>query len=78
MSLVDSFDLAQLVNVPTHTHGHTLDLVFSHGLSVRDFAIDDYAVSDHKPIMFTVYTNVNITQPNKAVRWSHKITPTTY
>ncbi len=76
-SLIDSFDLAQLVNFPTHTHGHTLDLVLSHGLSVRDFAIDDHAISDHKPITFRVPININITRPTKAVRWSRTITPTT-
>ncbi len=76
-SLIDSFDLAQLVNVPTHMHGHTLDLVLSHGLSVRDFAIDDHAISDHKPITFRVPTNINIARPTKAVHWSCTITLTT-
>lgn len=76
LSLIDSFDLIQLVNVPTHVHGHTLDLVLSHGLSVCDVAIDDHIISDHK-ITFRVPISFSITRPTKAVRWSHMITPTT-
>ena len=34
LSLIDSFNLVQCVSGPTHEHGHTLDLVLSHGLSV--------------------------------------------
>ncbi len=55
----------------------TLGFVLSHGLSVRDFAIDDHAISDHKPITFRVPININITTPTKAVSWSRTITPTT-
>ncbi len=43
-----------------HTHRHNLDLVLSRGLSVCDFAIDDHAISDHKPIMFRVPINITL------------------
>ena len=36
LSLIDSFNLVQCVSGPTHEHGHTLDLVLSHGLSVSN------------------------------------------
>ncbi len=65
------------MNVPTHMHVHTLDLVLYHGLSVHDFAIDDHTISDHKPITFRVPTNINIARPTKAVHWSRTITLTT-
>lgn len=54
ISLIDSFDLVQLVKSPTHSHGHTLDLVLSRGFSVLDIELGDYSFSDHKPILFTV------------------------
>ncbi|KAG8008077.1 Adenosine deaminase domain-containing protein 2 [Nibea albiflora] len=39
LSLVDSFNLVQCVSGPTHEHGHTLDLILSHGLSVSNLEI---------------------------------------
>ena len=50
--LLDSFGLTQSVNAPTHEHGHTLDLIISHGLSVSLGEIVDTAISDHLPIVF--------------------------
>lgn len=50
--LLDSFDLTQSVNAPTHEHGHTLDLVISHGLSVSLREIVDTAISDYLPVVF--------------------------
>ena len=50
--LLDLFGLTQSVNAPTHEHGHTLDLVISHGLSVSFREIVGTAISDHLPIVF--------------------------
>ncbi len=36
LSLIDSFNMVQWVKDPTHTHGHTLDLVLSHSFSITD------------------------------------------
>jgi hypothetical protein len=48
-SLLESYDLLQLVNVPTHTSGHTLDVIISRGsdniLVSEPYA--DYFISDH-------------------------------
>lgn len=54
ISLIDSFNLVQLVKSPTHSHGHTLDLVLFRGFSVLDIEVGDCSFSDHKPILFTV------------------------
>lgn len=51
---IDSFNLQQWVNSPTHTLGHTLDLILTHGLSVTDVMVFDSLISDHFPIMFTM------------------------
>ena len=54
LSLIDSFNLVQCVSGPTHEHGHTLDLVLSHGLSVSNLEICDDLISDHMPVLFEV------------------------
>lgn len=51
-SLLSSLDLTQSVNAPTHQHGHTLDLIISHGLTVSISEISDICISDHLPVMF--------------------------
>lgn len=50
----DSFNLVQCVTGPTHEHGHTLDLVLSHGLSVSSLEICENALLDHMPVLFEV------------------------
>uniref|UniRef100_A0A3B3DJ46 Reverse transcriptase domain-containing protein n=1 Tax=Oryzias melastigma TaxID=30732 RepID=A0A3B3DJ46_ORYME len=54
LSIMDSFNLVQWVSGPTHEHGHTLDLVFTHGLSILNLDICDSVFSDHLPILFDV------------------------
>lgn len=54
LSLIDSFNLTQSVNVPTHEKGHTLDLVLSYGLDLSDFDIYKPRISDHFAVLFTV------------------------
>lgn len=39
LQLIDSFDLIQHINGPTHEHGHTIDLVLTYGLSVCNIDI---------------------------------------
>ena len=48
MTFLDSCDLKQFVNQPTHLHGHTLDLILSpsHQDTIIDVKIGDF-VSDH-------------------------------
>lgn len=39
LDLIDSFNLVQFVNSPTHEHGHTLDLVLSYGFPVCNIEV---------------------------------------
>ena len=54
MSLLDCLGIAQHVLDPTHTKGHTLDLVCSTGISPCHLQCDDLAISDHLAISFSV------------------------
>lgn len=58
-SLLDTFGLFQHVNGPTHTRGHTLDLVISKGVDISSVDIKDLALSDH----YCVFSDLQIT-PN--------------
>ena len=61
-SLIDSFDLTQKVNFPTHIHGHTLDQVLTK--SNNDYISNVHttdAFSDHFSISFTL--NLSTLQP---------------
>ena len=50
--LVNSFNLTQWVNDPTHTGGHTLDLVFTNTDDVvHSLTVDNLYISDHFPIL---------------------------
>ena len=46
-SCLDSFGFRQFVNFPTHTKGHTLDLICCSGLSPSNCSADDVHLSDH-------------------------------
>uniref|UniRef100_A0A8C7WVE9 Reverse transcriptase domain-containing protein n=1 Tax=Oryzias sinensis TaxID=183150 RepID=A0A8C7WVE9_9TELE len=52
--ITESFNLIQHVSVPTHDKGHTLDLVFSLGLDIRELSVKDSHISDHCWIFFSV------------------------
>ena len=54
-SLIDSFDLNQKVNFPTHIHGHTLDQVLtkSNNDNISNVHSTD-AFSDHFSVSFTL------------------------
>ena len=52
--VMESFGLLQHINQATHVHGHTLDLILSHGFSIDNISIEDASFSDHMPIVFNV------------------------
>ncbi len=54
LNLIDSLNLEQSVNVPTHEYGHTLDLVLSYGISLGYVNVYDATFSDHNPVIFGV------------------------
>ncbi len=54
LSLLDCFDLKQLVDCPTHIKGHTLDLVIINGTFLSQLFSSDIGLSDHLAILFNV------------------------
>ena len=53
LDIMDSFNFAQFVHSPTHNRGHTLDLVFTLGLTIPTLAVEDLGISDHSCIKFS-------------------------
>ena len=62
MELLDSFSLQQHVNVPTHVHGHTLDLIITRQSDeiVKTQPWTDCLFSDHLP----VFCELQISRPS--------------
>jgi endonuclease/exonuclease/phosphatase (EEP) superfamily protein YafD len=52
MDLLSSMDFIKHVTGSTHNHGHTLDLVFTNGLSIDISSIVNVTVSDHDCVFF--------------------------
>lgn len=53
-SCLDSFGFKQRINFPTHTKGHTLDLVCCSGLTPFNCKADELLISDHLLLSFNV------------------------
>ena len=75
-SLIDSFDLTQKVNFPTHIHGHTLNQILTK--SNNDYISNVHttdAFSDHFSISFTLNLSTPIPQTKATItfRKYHKI-----
>ncbi len=77
LCLIDSFNLVQSVSGPTKERGHTLDLVLSFGLPVRNLEICDAVFSDHMPVLFDIALACNTVETCAAIRPSHIINPST-
>ena len=52
ITLYESFNLVQSVSGATHSRGHTLDLVLSTGVPIKNLEISEFPVSDHKAVLF--------------------------
>ena len=52
--LLSMFELTQHISVPTHSQGHTLDVVISKGLDMTIVGTPDVGISDHLCIFFNV------------------------
>ncbi|XP_031727140.1 uncharacterized protein LOC116396593 [Anarrhichthys ocellatus] len=50
LSMLECLGLQQHVEVPTHTKGHTLDLVITDSASISNLQVYDLGVSDHKVV----------------------------
>lgn len=51
-SMSEAFNFKQHVSGPTHTKGHTLDLVFSLGLHIDNVCVEDVHLSDIHCVFF--------------------------
>ena len=54
LHLLDCLTLTQHVVVPTHTRGHTLDLVITNSTLISNLLVSDLGVSDHKAISMEI------------------------
>lgn len=52
METLESFNLTQAIQEPTHSKGQSLDLVLYGGLSPDGFITEDICVSDHRLVLF--------------------------
>ena len=59
-ALLDTFGLFQHVKGPTHTRGHTLDLVISKGVNISSVDVKDLALSDHFCVFFDLQIIPNV------------------
>ena len=71
LSLLDCFDITQHVQGPTHTKGHTLDLVCSTGSPPSHLQCIDLAVSDHHAILFTIPVSPARLRPKRSITFRH-------
>lgn len=52
ISTLDSFNLTQFINFPTHNKGHILDLVCCTGVTPCNLSAVELPISDHKFVLF--------------------------
>ncbi|KAF4078917.1 hypothetical protein AMELA_G00187270 [Ameiurus melas] len=71
VSILDSVGINQNVIGPTHSGGHTLDLILTYGLSIENIEIipQSEVISDHHIISFIIRMDYNIsTSPRYRVK----------
>lgn len=67
LQLLDCFNLKQLVGVPTHTRGHTLDLVITNSAPLTNLHAYDLGVSDHKAISMVLPSPSSLSKPKRNI-----------
>lgn len=67
LQLLDCFNLKQLVDVPTHTRGHTLDLVITNSAPLTNLQVYDLGVSDHKAISMELPSPSSLSKPKRNI-----------
>ena len=66
--VLDNLSLHQLVNVPTHRRGHTLDwLITNHATDVLDLTVVDMLLSDHFAISFDLLLRKPVREKRKII-----------
>lgn len=69
LHLLDCLNLTQHVDVPTHTRGHTLDLVITNSDPISKLSVYDLGVSDHKAISMELPLLLPHTKPKRQIRF---------
>ncbi|XP_014864104.1 PREDICTED: uncharacterized protein LOC106930827 [Poecilia mexicana] len=66
-SCLQSFGLQQLINFPTHSKGHVLDLVCYSGVSPSDCKADELAITDHFLLSFHICLPLSISKLSRLI-----------
>ncbi|XP_013874896.1 uncharacterized protein LOC106525272, partial [Austrofundulus limnaeus] len=69
LELLDGLHLTQHVSVPTHTRGHTLDLVITDNAPISNLQVEDLGVSDHKLISMTLPLTKTYMQTKRKIQF---------
>ncbi|XP_073710666.1 uncharacterized protein [Misgurnus anguillicaudatus] len=69
LQLLDSLNLQQHVDVPTHSRGHTLDLVISNSAPISNLHVYDLGVSDHKVVSMELPFPSPHTKPQRQIQY---------
>ena len=69
LQILDSLDLTQHVNVPTHSRGHTLDLVITNTAPITNLQVNDLGMSDHKAISMELQITSSISKPKRVIHF---------
>ncbi len=79
-SCLDSFGLHQYVDFPTHSKGHTLDLVCCSGVTPLDCTATVIPISDHKLLSFIVNVTLSRTKQQRSMTFRNikKINPSDF
>lgn len=77
LSLIDCLGLQQHVKAPTHTKGHTLDLVITDA-PINNLEINDLGVSDHKLVSMAFSCMLPTIRPKRQISFRNwkQIDPT--
>ncbi|KAL7381873.1 hypothetical protein ABVT39_012746 [Epinephelus coioides] len=66
-SVLDCLNLHQSVVGPTHTKGHTLDLVITDSIHISDLHVQDIGISDHYAVTFRTPPPSPLTKPQRLI-----------
>ena len=69
LQLLDSLNLQQHVDVPTHSRGHILDLVITNSSPIRNILVYDLGVSDHKVVSMKLPFPSNHFKPKRQIHF---------
>lgn len=65
--VLDSLNLHQSVVGPTHSKGHTLDLVITDSIHISDLQIQDIGISDHHAVTFRTPLPSPLAKPQRLI-----------